>query len=321
MAGIVRVLSHDNELKWCFQSQVYDHAFLAARMHLSDDDWNKWIELSQEEQLVRAPLLRGTLHTLPRQLYSEMAHIIRPVIERIIKSHQVKRYGTERIEEVWHSTTALVDHEGKVKIDNALHSLSTDFPEIRKSDLKYLIRSAPEIVEIANGDQLIERIPLKPGIVDHQNLFSWYIQCFSSSKKDFLKWSGFLNREVKDYLSEKHLDHLPQCSTPFLHSEPNELIVLPPFDPFLLAYSKEQRLRHIDTDHYNQIWGKTGIVNGAIVRNNTIIGQINFKGKNVCKVNTWESLENSEIEQLKDALQFMRYDLQQKVVLEISYTS
>lgn len=319
MSDIARSSNEYNELEWCFQSQVYNYAFLAARMHLRKRDWDRWIEMSNEEKLVRAPLFRGTLHTLPISVYQGIAKTIRPVIERVIKSNQARRYGVERVEEVWESTTDVLAEEERVDIDYLVDSLALNFPEIRNSDLKYLVRSSPETVEIANGDKRLKRVTVTNDAMDCNSLFVLYHQLFSGLKRDFIKWSGFLNKEVSINLSTGKSMHGDNTVRSVLFTPKRGVVVLPPFDPFLLAYAKDTRLLYIDNEHYNLVWGRSGVVYGAIIKNERIVGRLKVASSNAYVIDAWEKLEKRDIEEIENSISLMNEYLGGKPFLEVNY--
>lgn len=305
-------ISGFNPVHFCFQSQVNEHAKLASKAHLSNDEYVWWKKLLDSGNLVRAPFFRGTLHTVPLSIYKRWIIALDPIIKSSIISAHRKKIKEEGIEEIWNITKELLT-EKTMSIDGVFSKISALYLSVPDSALRNIIRSAPHVVTRVGNYSKVDsgkNLELIAGInVSKKNqseellgeLYSeinfFFVRAFGEkNNKNFNKWVGVRSRVYKNSSSNVKNEGLGVDFD-------SGLIVLPPFDPFLLVSNKTQRLAMVSEKFYNYIWGRSGIVSGAIFKNGSIIGRLTYRRKDksiIIKLLLWSSIGLCEIKKLKD---------------------
>lgn len=306
------------------QAQVMSAAYLQLwtrnhalrREHIEDALWKK-------KSLVKASLMRQTLHLIPSEEFAVYIAALR--VSRIAGVLNVMR------------RFKISDEEAAGSSQHIMHALAAG--PMKNADIRAAVhpKVSPRMREYMRLVSCVVRLPLAEGWVCYgpgeanevrfirtdqwlekgkleimeeapaqQALLKKFLRAYGpATAADFAHWAGIPMKRAKDVcaslLSDLHEVKVDDESRWLVQGDERELKrpateggridLLPLFDPYLLAHAKKDHL--IEPKHYKRVYRNQGWISAVILLDGKVIGTWEYKlrGKKVeVKVSPFEKL-------------------------------
>ena len=260
------------------QAQTPHSWYVGLWSRLEDLDPQAVGELLEERRLVRAALMRSTIHLVTAEDFLTLRPSLQPVIERGVRGQFGRRLeGLDRAE-VAAAARALVD-EQSLTFSELARLLDKQFPGRDAFALGQAVRAWVPLVQVPprgvwgkSGRALHTSVEAWLGRALHadsslENLVLRYLAAFGpATVKDVQKWSGLTRlREVMDVLRPDLLTFRDEAGEELFDlpdaSRPDPDIPAPPrflydFDNLLLSHADRSRI--ITGQYYEQGFTRDG---------------------------------------------------------------
>lgn len=276
------------------QAQVPRPPFVALWSRLENFEREDLLRLIRAKRVVRAPLMRATIHLVSRRDYIEWRHVIQPALTRSANSIARDHKDFERL--VAHAREHF-DCQPCTFDDLRKHLASLGLgSDVRK--MAYAIRMHLPIVQVpgegewgypssatfAVAESWLGE-PLLPSD-GAQQLFLRYLAAFGpASLADFQTWSGLPKPDIESlrpklvtFRDEKkrELFDLPKAPRPD-ENTPAPVRFLPDYDNLLLAHA--DRTRVVSDEHRKQIVKANLIVLAVFLIDGFVAGTWRYEKK------------------------------------------
>jgi hypothetical protein len=212
-------------------------------------------------ELVRANLMRGTVHLVTRRQYLAWRSCMQPVAQKMVRQFCPTLQQAADLEAVLEGGSELLRAEPGLTRSQIGTRLAPRFPEARPSDLGFAVRMLLPVVEVASLDPwtasrtayvLAETVFDQPPASAETDIADMVRSFFAAygpaTAADFCYWSGFTNAQAAAGLREAGLtasplgrEQLLDVSQP-LHVPAREAFVLPEFDNLLFCRKNDSSL-------------------------------------------------------------------------------
>lgn len=294
-----------------FQAQVMSAAELQAAARTSGttiDDirhalWN-------ERSLVKAWLMRGTLHVIPSGDYPIYITALRESRLRKLKQYQINQ-GVPEKEQRRVADAVIVALDGgpmtKSDITKTVFSrvrLSKSTREwftlawgsvMRQAVIEGRVCYAPDEGQesvFVRSDHWLKKLRTVNEVEAKGELLRRYLHAYGpATRHDFVKWTGFtmgdgepawtaLKSEVVEVTVAGAPCFLLRNDLDAIHSSPSRkrtLRLLPHFDPYLLAHDEKDHL--VTPENYKRVYRNAGWISPVVLWNGRVIGVWSHKQK------------------------------------------
>ncbi len=267
------------------QSQIPNPPYIGLWTRLQGFEKQRLTALLDSREVVRAPLLRSTLHLLTAEDHQQFQADIQPALARGLRAFFGKRARSLNIERLIASAKPFIEAE-QPAIGTLRAQLQALEPEQDKEAMAYAVRSYLPLVQVppsgtwgvgtratyTTAEAWLGALPGPPAGLEA--LFRRYLAAFGpASVMDFQTWSGMTSLKSKLAPALKTLTTYADEQGSALYDLPGQPLTsaaapapirfLPEYDNILIAHRDRRRI--LPEAHHKKVFVSAGRVLGSVL--------------------------------------------------------
>ena len=278
------------------QSQIPNPPYIGLWTRLTDFQRDDLTQLMQERKILRAAMMRSTLHLITDDDHQRFRPVIEPALARGLRSFFGKKAKELDVDKLVSSAKLFIEEVPRSTGELKEHLLTVE-PDADPDAMAYVIRTHLPLVQVppggtwgagtrasyATAEQWLSS-DAQPATL--RDLFARYLRAYGpASMMDFQTWTGMtsLKNAFKQFQDKfvtyedengRELFDLPDLSIPD-STTPAPIRFIPEYDNLLIAHADRNRI--IADDDRKKVFLSAGRVLGTILVDGFVSGTWKIK--------------------------------------------
>ena len=266
------------------QSQIPNPPYIGLWTRLEQFSKVDLTQAIERREIVRAPLMRSTLHLVTAETHQEIRMSLQSALERGYRSFFGSRRKSIDVRRIVNAIKPMMEDKA-LSMGDIREFLLMVQPNANPEAMAYAIRTFLPVVQVppagtwGAGTQATyvpsELLLGKPHKADLRSLFERYLAAFGpASVMDFQAWSGLTNssKEIAKWQDDfsiyqhpngRELWDLPELDILSEDSQVPEVIFLPEYENALISYKDRERI--LPDEHAKKVFLSAGRVASTIL--------------------------------------------------------
>lgn len=322
------------------QSQIPNPPYIGLWTRLNEFTRDDLTQLMEQKQVIRAAMMRSTLHLVTADDHQRFRHVLQPALDRAFKSFYGKRIKGLDIPKLIEIAKPFLEEAPRTKGELKNYLLEFE-PDWDGDAMVYAIRNYLHLVQVPPGGTWgagtrASYIPAETWIEsdveagDLRSLLHRYLAAFGpASVMDFQFWTGMvklkdaiepLKSELVIYQDEAGTELLDLPDMPiYEENTPASIRFMPEYDNLIISHKDRRRI--IADDDYKKVFLSAARVLSTILIDGFVAGiwkASKKKGLATLKITPFREISLQQQETLIDEgtrlLQFIEDDVEEYAV-------